>query len=108
MKLLILLFLPLAVMADDLNEVDYVKKFCPEDRDEFILPDKTRVDCLTDYATEFDYCEKWAEGVGQALYYSAMTGKPPAITLICEPSEMRFMYRAKIACPQCKVETVPK
>ena len=43
----------------------------------------TRVDCLAkDYAIEFDFAKKWAESVGQSLYYSKMTGKAPAVVLI--------------------------
>lgn len=52
---------------------------------EFILPDKTRCDCLTDeYAVEFDFGDKWAEAIGQALHYSLWTGKKPGIVLIIE------------------------
>jgi len=36
---------------------------------EYCLPCGARVDCLTEeYAIEFDFCSKWAEAVGQALY----------------------------------------
>jgi len=43
---------------------------------EYRLMDRTRVDCLTDtHAIEFDFASKWAESIGQALHYSAMTGK---------------------------------
>lgn len=41
------------------------------------------MDCLTDqYAVEFDFSNKWAEAVGQALYYSMKTGKKAGIVLI--------------------------
>ena len=50
---------------------------------EYNLKDGTRVDCLTDqYAVEFDFSNKWAEAVGQALYYSMKTGKKAGIVLI--------------------------
>lgn len=52
---------------------------------EYRLDDATRVDCLTDeYAIEFDFAPKWAESVGQALYYSLMTGKQAGVVLIME------------------------
>lgn len=52
---------------------------------EYLLPDKTRCDCLTDeYAVEHDFGSKWAEAIGQALYYSLQTGKKPGIVLILE------------------------
>jgi len=50
---------------------------------EYTLDDGARVDCLTDqYAVEFDFSNKWAEAVGQALYYSMKTGKKAGIVLI--------------------------
>ncbi|MDP6771670.1 MAG: hypothetical protein QF704_13290 [Anaerolineales bacterium] len=52
---------------------------------EYGLPDKTRVDCLTDeYAIEFDFAEKWAEAIGQSLHYAEMTNRKPGIVLIIE------------------------
>lgn len=52
---------------------------------EYRLPDKTRVDCLTaEYAIEVDFASKWAEAVGQSLYYAEMTGKKPGVLLILE------------------------
>lgn len=65
---------------------------------EYRLSDKTRVDCVTKtYVAEFDFAPKWAEAVGQSLYYSKMTGKKPAIILIIE-DEGDFVYfnRAKV------------
>ncbi|WP_171018846.1 hypothetical protein ACONUD_00725 [Microbulbifer harenosus] len=39
---------------------------------EYVLPDRTRVDCLTEtHAMEFDFAPKWAEAIGQALYYAS-------------------------------------
>ena len=64
-------------------------------RKEAILWDLTRVDCLTkDYAIEFDFAKKWAESIGQALYYSKMTGKAPAVVLILTaPDDYRYVKR---------------
>jgi hypothetical protein len=43
---------------------------------EVVLPDRTRCDCLTDtHAVEMDFGNKWAEAIGQALYYSIQTGE---------------------------------
>ena len=65
---------------------------------EYILYDKTRVDCLTKtYAVEFDFASKWAEAIGQSLYYSKITGKKPAIILILEKDEdTKYYNRAKL------------
>ena len=50
--------------------------------------DKTRVDCLTDtHAIEFDFGAKWAEAIGQSLYYAIQTGKEPGVVLILEKDE---------------------
>ena len=47
------------------------------------LLDRTRIDCLTnEYAIEVDFAKKWAESVGQSLYYALKTGKKPAVGLI--------------------------
>ncbi len=73
------------VMLPKMKEAYYVSQWCRDDfgKREFILWDNTRVDCLTkDYAIEFDFAHKWAESVGQSLYYAKMTGKKPAVALI--------------------------
>lgn len=61
---------------------------------EYRLPDKTRVDCLfEDYALEVDWDYKWAESIGQSLYYAEMTGKKPAVLLILGPKSDRYLKR---------------
>ena len=80
-------------------EKDYQKIFCKKHDGvmEHQLNDKTRVDCLTDeYAVEIDFAKKWAEGIGQSLYYSLQTGKKPAVGLIVDTkSEARYLKRLK-------------
>lgn len=52
---------------------------------EVVIPDKTRCDCLTEKHTiEFDFGPKWAESIGQALYYSIQTGRRAGVVLILE------------------------
>ena len=81
------------------NQVEayYQSEWCTPDfgRKEAILWDMTRVDCLTkDYAIEFDFAKKWAESIGQALYYSKLTGKAPAVVLILtNPIDYRYAKR---------------
>lgn len=62
---------------------------------EAVLSDFSRVDCLTDeYAVEMDFARKWAEAVGQALFYGSMTGRRPAIVLILEnDGDRRYLKR---------------
>ncbi len=40
---------------------------------------------------KFDFGSKWAESIGQALYYSIQTGKKPGIVLILE-KESDYKY----------------
>lgn len=76
------------------KEAQYVQAYC-KGQVEYRLPDKTRVDCLTDeYAIEFDWAKKWAESIGQSLYYSKMTGKKPAVAIIMlKPEDERYIKR---------------
>lgn len=74
----------------------YQNEFCNGQK-EVILPDKTRVDCLTiDYAIEFDFAEKWAECVGQALFYAEKTNKTPACFLIIENPEKDLKHLKRL------------
>ena len=86
-------------MMPEQVESYYVNQWCTSDfgRKEAILWDTTRVDCLAkDYAIEFDFAKKWAESVGQALYYSKLTGKKPAVTLILtSPADYRYVKRVE-------------
>ena len=86
------------------KEKEYVKAYC-KGTTEYVLPDRTRVDCLTDeYAIEFDWGYKWAESIGQALYYAEMTDKKPAVAIILKnPKDKRFIERIKKAKPDLTI-----
>lgn len=80
-------------------EATYQKVWCDKRSGvmEYKLNDKTRVDCLTEkYAVEFDFAPKWAECIGQALYYGKMTGKQPACVLIMERGEKDLKYLRRL------------
>jgi hypothetical protein len=64
---------------------------------EYVLPDRTRVDCLTQtHAIEFDFANKWAESIGQSLYYSSQTGKRAGIVIVAKKGGgARFLIRLK-------------
>jgi len=69
------------------SEKWYQERWCSEagGQVEVVLQDQTRCDCLTrTHAVEFDFAAKWAEAIGQSLYYSLMTGKRAGIVLILE------------------------
>ena len=68
---------------------------------EHVLWDKTRVDLLNDeYAIEVDWSKKWAEAIGQSLYYAEVTHRKPGIVLLVKslPEERRFIYRCQTVC----------
>ncbi len=73
----------------------YQYKHCLGEK-EVSLDDRTRVDCIVgDEAQEYDFANKWAECIGQALYYGAMTAKKPVCVLIIEKErDQRFVKRA--------------
>jgi hypothetical protein len=76
-------------------EKDYQKAWCKDDVGivEYVLPNKTRVDCLTDeYAIEFDFAKKVYEAIGQSLYYGIMTDRKPAIAIIVEDEDKDQRY----------------
>ena len=78
------------------NERFYQTELCNElgGEMEYVLEDRTRVDCLTDeYAIEVDFAKKWAESIGQSLFYAQMTGKEPAVGLIVGDKDSRFLKR---------------
>ncbi|MFZ3066252.1 MAG: hypothetical protein WA277_13330 [Nitrospirota bacterium] len=82
------------------KEKDYQNVWCAQHNGitEYRLDDKARIDCLTeDYAIEFDFAYKWAEAVGQALYYAAKTSKKPGIVIIIEKEkDKRNLKRLEI------------
>lgn len=87
MKHLILIAAILCTTAAAEGERFHQDKYCKGEI-EHILPDRTRVDCLTDtHAIEYDFGYKWAESIGQSLHYARITGKQAGIVII---------YRGKI------------
>lgn len=81
------------------SESSYQHAWCSINNgiEEFENSDFTRVDCLTDtHAVEFDFADKWAESIGQALHYSYMTGKRPMVVLILENPEKQLCYFERV------------
>lgn len=76
-------------------ESSYQRAWCSMHNgvEEYENSDRTRVDCLTDtHAVEFDFANKWAESVGQALHYQRMTGKRAKVILILEKPKKQMIY----------------
>ena len=77
------------------NEESYQQAWCSAHNGvmEYENSDYTRVDCLTKkHAVEFDFANKWAESIGQALHYGLMTGKKPMVILILDCPEKQMVY----------------
>ena len=81
------------------NENSYQHVWCIKYNgiEEYKNSDFTRVDCLTDiHAVEFDFANKWAESIGQALHYSHMTGKRAKVVSILENPEKQMYYFERV------------
>ena len=81
------------------SESSYQHAWCSAHKgvEEFENKDFTRVDCLTDkYAVEFDFANKWAESIGQALHYQRMTGKKAKVVLILEDPKKEMVYYHRV------------
>ena len=81
------------------KEEQYQRVWCKKNNGimEYVNKDFTRVDCLTDkYAVEFDFANKWAESLGQAMHYSILTGKKPKVVLILDNPKSQMVYYKRI------------
>lgn len=90
-------------------EKDYQKVWCDKScgTTEVVLSDKARVDCVTtNYAIEFDFAKKWAESIGQALYYGEVLNKTPGIVLIVEDKEkdQKYINRVKMVAAKRNIK----
>ena len=68
---------------------------------EFRTPDGSRVDVLTEeYAIEVEWSSKWAEAIGQSLYYGIATNRKPAIILLVKDpiKERKYYLRCLAVC----------
>ena len=92
------------------SEKAYQIEWCQgKGQTEYVLPDRTRCDCLTDtHAIEFDFGKKWAEAIGQSLYYSLQTGKRAGVVLIAETkADHKFFIRlnSTVQCFNLPIDT---
>lgn len=99
-SLVLIIIFSLSAQAKHLYlEKEYQEQWCSKQANcivEYILPDKTRIDCLTPtHAIEFDFGNKWAEAIGQSLYYSLITGRKAGVVLILEDKarEQKYLQR---------------
>lgn len=97
LMLFLMMFSPVSAAAKHKqNEAFYRDQWCADrGQSEFVLPDKTRCDCLTKtHAVEVDFAPKFYEAIGQSLYYSLQTGKRAGVLLIVEtPKDYKYWLR---------------
>lgn len=116
MKIYIIIFLILVFALPGYTkhlytEKEYQAKWCKAHNGttEYKLNDKMRVDCLTDtLAVEFDFAPKWAECIGQALYYGQKTNKTPACVLIMENPEKDTKYLKRLRYAVYNKKKIPE
>jgi hypothetical protein len=85
--LFLLQYAILPIWAATHPEAWYQSRWCHahQGQVEVSLPDGTRADCLTaTHAIEVEFGKKWAESIGQSLYYAIQTNKAAGIVLILE------------------------
>ena len=97
-KILILfLFIPNLSTGSDHPEKYYqdIECYIAAGVTEYTLPDRTRVDCVTEYiAVEVDFAYKWAESIGQSRHYASILGLFPVIWLIMESDkDCKYLLR---------------
>ena len=76
------------------SEKHYQEKWCAEmGQTNYPLPDKSRVDCLTEtHAVEVNFADNYKQAIGQAIYNSRITGKKPGLLIIIEKdSDYRYL-----------------
>ena len=93
------------------KEFEYQQVWCKQQNGllEYKLEDSTRVDCLlSDKAVEFDFANKWAECIGQCLYYGKKTNRTPACALIMEngESDLKYLKRFEEIAKQLNIEII--
>lgn len=98
LKYTLLIALTISLQAKHLHkEKFYADRFCASvgGMSEFYLRDKTVADCMTKhYAIEVEFAEKFYQGIGQALHYSIVSGRKPAVYLIIENrKDYRYLDR---------------
>ena len=61
------------------------------------MPGGGFADCVSDtHVVEIDRTAKWAEAIGQALYYAEQTGKRARVVLFCDDDNLRLCDRHRL------------
>ncbi len=95
--IIVAMFLMSQTQTTRQKEVYYQDKFATimHGATSVTLYDKTEVDILNDtFAIEVDFSEKWAESIGQSLYYAEMTNRKADVLLVVNGNlDERFIRR---------------
>ena len=97
--LILSIMISMPVYAHEHSEASYQHVWCKMHNgiEEYENKDYTRVDCLTKTnAVEFDFANKWAESIGQALHYQYMTGRRAKVVLILENPQKERCYFKRV------------
>lgn len=89
------------------KELDISKAWCSAKGGiaEYRLLDMSRVDCLLEeYAVEVEWAHKWPESIGQSMYYAISTGKKPAVLIIRENNDSRYITRFEKVAKKLKIK----
>lgn len=114
MKKLLLLIL-LCTLGWSLTELEEQNRLAPKysAQTEVKQWDDSRIDMIFEldsikYACEIDWAYKWKEAVGQALYYSILTGYEPAILLLIKDwsAEEKHIYRCQTVCAKHRIKLI--
>ena len=106
---LFFLCISLVLIAGEVEEVDRISKLerWKGSKVEVRQWDYSRVDMITEtHAIEVDWSSKWAEAIGQSLYYAELTGKKPGIILLVKNTqkEARYIYRCQTVCAKHNIK----
>lgn len=97
-----------------LPEAKVQECICADKETEVTMPSGGRADCTdATHVIEIDRSSKWAEALGQSLYYGEQTGLKPRIVLFCDTMNEtvclghRFRLEGTIAKYNLPIEVQP-
>lgn len=91
------------------NEVEQTRRLAAKysAKTEVMLEDRTRCDLVNnEYAIEVEYPKKWAESIGQSLYYALQLHRKPAVLYLISDAEkeQRYLRRANLVAAQYGIQ----
>lgn len=111
LPLFVVLLVPALVQAEYPTETEWATAHADDfdAQNEVRLWDRTRCDYVTDtHAIEIDWAKtgKWAEAVGQAMYYSIVLDKKPGIIMLVKDqnTDRKYVYRCQTVCAKLGIK----